>query len=126
MLKVGGIICLVSLSLLLGCVRSTITNLTPERLPRDVTGYYLVDMKWKINQSELRRETIKPVVLVGTNTYPMRLTQLLTDRWEARVPISDQSKELRYRIKVNWEFNAIPVPQANSQLSREFLLRIDD
>ena len=126
MLKVGGIICLVSLSLLLGCVRSTITNLTPEHLPRDVTGYYLVDMKWKINQSELRRETIKPVVLVGTNTYPMRLTQLLTDRWEARVPISDQSKELRYRIKVNWEFNAIPVPQANSQLSREFLLRIDD
>ena len=125
-MKVSRLICLLSLSLLLGCVRSTITNLTPERLPRDITGYYLVDMKWEINQTELRRETIKPVVLVGTNTYPMNLTQLLTNRWEAKVPISNQSKELRYRIKVNWEFIAIPVPQANSQLSREFLLRIDD
>ncbi len=125
MMKVGRIICLLSVSLLMGCVQTTITNLTPHRMPQNNTGFYPVEMIWESNQTALRRETVKPVVLVGTNAYPMKRTQLLTNRWETLVPIGKQANVLRYRIKVNWQFNAIPVPQANSQLSREFLLRVE-
>ena len=125
MVKISRIICLLSVSLFLGCVQTTITNLTPQRMPRSNTGFYPVEMIWQSNQTALRRETVKPVVLVGTNAYPMKRTQLLTNRWETLVPIGKQANVLRYRIKVNWQFNAIPVPQANSQLSREFLLQVE-
>ena len=126
MMKVGRITYLLSLSLFLGCVQTSITNLTPHRMPRNKTGFYPVEMIWTSNQTALRRETVKPIVLVGTNAYPMRRTQLLTNRWETLVPIDMKDNELRYRIKVGWQFNAIPVPQANSQLSREFLLRVNN
>ena len=125
-MKVGRVICLLSVSLLVGCVQTTITNLTPHRMPRNNTGFYPVEIIWESNQTALRRETVKPVVLVGTNAYPMKRTQLLTNRWETLVPIGMKANELRYRIKVNWQFNAIPVPQANSQLSQEFLLRVEN
>jgi hypothetical protein len=125
-MKVGRIICLLSVSLLVGCVQTTITNLTPHRMPRNNTGFYPVEMIWESNQAALRRETVKPAVMVGTNAYPMKRTQLLTNRWETLVPIGKQANVLRYRIKVNWQFNAIPVPQPNSQLSREFLLQVDN
>ena len=125
-MKASRVICLLSVSLLVGCVQTTITNLTPHRMPRNTTGFYPVEMIWESNQAALRRETVKPVVLVGTNAYPMKRTQLLTNRWETLVPIGMKANELRYRIKVNWQFNAIPVPQANSQLSQEFLLRVEN
>ena len=125
MVKISRIICLLSVSLFLGCVQTTITNLTPRRMPRSNTGFYPVEMIWQSNQTALRRETVKPVVLIGTNAYPMKRTQLLTNRWETLVPIGIKANELRYRIKVNWQFNAIPVPQANSQLSQEFLLQVE-
>lgn len=125
-MRYSRIICLMSLSLLMGCVQTTITNLTPKRMLRNDTGFYPVEMIWESNQTALRRETVKPVVLVGTNAYPMKRTQLLTNRWETLVPIGTKAEELRYRIKVNWQFNAIPVPQANSQLSKEFLLRVEN
>jgi len=125
-MKVGHIIYLLSLSLLLGCVQTSITNLTPYHMPRNETGFYPVEMIWESNQTALRHETVKPVVMVGTNAYPMKRTQLLTNRWETLVPIGMKANELRYRIKVNWQFNAMPVPQANSQLSKEFRLQLDN
>ncbi len=126
MVKLGHITCLFGLSLLVGCVQTTITNLTPKGMTRNSAGFYPIEMIWESNQAALRRETVKPVVLVGTNAYPMKRTQLLTNRWETLVPIGLKAKALRYRIKVNWQFNAIPVPQADSQLSKEFLLRVED
>ena len=125
-MKASQVICLLSVSLLVGCVQTTITNLTPHRMPRNSTGFYPVEMIWESNQTALRRETVKPAVMVGTNAYPMKRTQLLTNRWETLVPIGKQANVLRYRIKVNWQFNAIPVPQPNSQLSQEFLLQVDN
>ena len=64
--------------------------------------------------------------MIGTNSFAMKKTQLMTNRWEALVPVDPVVNELRYRIKVNWKYNAIPVPAANSQLSGEFMLRINN
>jgi hypothetical protein len=64
--------------------------------------------------------------MIGTNSFAMKHTQLMTNRWEALVPVEPFINEMRYRIKVNWKYNAIPTPAANSQLSEEFLLRINN
>ena len=109
-----------------GCTHSRITNLTPANLPRNTTGFYPVEMIWENNTHTLRHESVKPMVMVGTQVYPMKRTPLVTNRWETLVPVSAEASELRYRIKVNWEYNAVPVPDANSQRSEEFLLRISD
>ena len=126
-MKLGRSVLLLTLMfLMVGCIRSTITNLTPSRLPRNQAGLYPVEMEWASNQTALRHETVEPAVLIGTNIYPMQRTQLLTNRWEALVPVQMTNNVLRYRIKVNWKFNAVPVPEGNSQLSQEYLLLIDN
>ena len=86
-MKIGrSVLLLTLLFLMVGCVRSTITNLTPSQLPRNQAGLYPVEMEWKSNQTALRYETIEPSVLIGTNIFPMQRTKLLTNRWEALVP----------------------------------------
>ncbi len=120
------IFCLLSSVLFMGCVYQRITNLTPGALPRNVSGFYPVEIIWESNQSTVRHESVKPQVMIGTNSFAMKNTQLMTNRWEALVPIGPAANELRYRIKVNWKYNAIPVPSANSQLSEEFILRINN
>ena len=117
-----GVACLLLLGM--GCTHSRITNLTPANLPRNTTGFYPVEMIWENNTHTLRHESVKPMVMVGTQVYPMKRTPLVTNRWETLVPVPVEASELRYRIKVNWEYNAVPVPDANSQRSEEFLLRI--
>ena len=126
-MKIGRVIfCLLSLFLFVGCIHQKITNLTPGVLPRNTSGFYPVEIIWESNQPTVRHETVKPQVMIGTNSFAMKNTQLMTNRWEALVPIGPAANELRYRIKVNWKYNAIPVPSANSQLSEEFILRINN
>jgi len=126
-MKISRIIfCLLSLFLCVGCIQQRITNLTPGALPRNTSGFYPVEIIWESSQPTVRHETVKPQVMIGTNSFAMKNTQLMTNRWEALVPVGPAANELRYRIKVNWKYNAIPVPAANSQLSEEFILRINN
>jgi len=113
-----------------GCTTSAITNITPSRLPRNTTGLYKVEVIWESNAEALMPETIEGVVSVqGHNTtYPMkRQPGSLTNRWETLIgPLSADEDLVRYRIKVNWKYNAVPVPRENSQLTRQFRLHIID
>jgi hypothetical protein len=109
-----------------GCIYHEITNMTPGTLTRNTKGLYPVHIIWESNDNAIRHDTIKPVVLIGTNSFEMKRTPLMKNRWETPVPIGQVANELRYRIKVNWKYNTIPVPAANSQLSEEFLLRINN
>ena len=116
--------------LVAGCITSGITNLTPTQYLRNPTGFYRVEMIWESNQQALRHETIQPVVLVTgrTNNYPMRRQPGgLTNRWETDIgPLRPDETNLFYRIKVNWKYNAIPVPRSDSQIDGPFRLRIVD
>ena len=108
-------------------VSTKITNLTPTRIPRNTTGIYRVEMIWESNQQALRHETIQPEVRVTghTNAYPMKRTQLLSNRWETLVgPLRPDETNIFYLIKVNWKYNAIPVPRSSSQSAGPFRLRI--
>jgi len=126
LMKTARLFSLFSLLLLAGCTHTTLTNLTLGTMPRNASGFYPVEIIWENTETTLRPETVQPVVLVGTNLYPMKRTPLVTNRWQTLVPVGAKSSELRYRVKVNWMYNAVPVPAGNSQLSQEFLLRIKD
>ena len=112
--------------LLAGCARATLANLTVSQQPRDANGLYRVEIIWENNANDVRHETVQPVVLVGTNAFPMQRTALVSNRWETLLPVAGDAQGVAYRIRVDWKFNAIPVPEANSKMSGAFQLIIKD
>jgi hypothetical protein len=110
--------------LFVGC--STITNLTPAHQPRNATGLYPIEAKWDSRQQSIRPQSFKPSVLVGLESYPMRKTPLMKNRWETLVPVPADKNVINYRFKFDFEYNAIPQPRPDSILSREYQLEIGD
>jgi hypothetical protein len=109
--------------LLAGCT-GTLTNLTPNYQTRNASGLYPVAVAFHTRQQSLRWESIKPAVVVGDEVYPMRLMPYMTNRWETLVPVPAGTSELHYRYKLDWQYNAIPVPQNDSMLSAPQTLQI--
>ena len=127
MTRQTGILTIFLTALLLGgCARATLTNLTVNSLPRAANGLYRVEIIWENNANGVRHETVQPVVLVGTNAFPMQRTALVTNRWETLLPVAADVPGVDYRIRVDWKFNAIPVPEANSKMFGAFRLNIKD
>jgi hypothetical protein len=112
---------------LVGCATtSQITNLTPRQMPRNPDGLYLVEAEWESGQHSLRKDSLKPSVMVDYNFYPMQPGTRLTNRWEALVPVPADKKYLNYRIKVDFLYDAMPTPKPDSRLSAPFQLEIVD
>lgn len=110
-----------------GCTSTTITNLTPKQEPRNANGFYQVEAQMNSHQQSIRWETIEPKVIVGKDVYPMRLTPLLTNRWETLVPVPAGNSAIKYHFKFDYKFNDFGVPpQPDSKLSPDFELHILD
>ena len=71
-----------------GCATSQVTNLTPSRQPRNASGVYPVEFAWDSNQASIIDKSIKPVVVVGFEMYPMRPSLDIVNRWETVIPIA--------------------------------------
>ena len=111
--------------LLAGCATPTnITNLTPRTSVRNADGLYPVEVEWKSRQQTMRRESIKPSVMVGNDFYPMRPAPVVKNRWETLVPVPADKEFVHYRFKFDYEYNSIPVPRSDSLLSPSYQLRI--
>jgi uncharacterized protein YceK len=117
---------LLLLPLLMSGCSTTITNLTPKQQVRNASGLYPVEAVWDTNERNVRRETIKPYVVVDTEFFPMRPTSLTVNRWEAVVPVPAGQKFVNYRFKFDYQYDAIPIPRANSRLSSSYQLEIVD
>lgn len=110
--------------MLAGC--STITNLTPSQQTRNATGLYPIEAAWESRQQSIRHDSMKPSVMVGLDSYPMRKTSLMNNRWETLVPIPADKNALNYRFKFDFDYNTIPQPRPDSKLSPEYKLEIVD
>jgi hypothetical protein len=110
--------------LLTGC--STITNLTPAKQTRNSTGFYPIEAAFATRQQSMRPESIKPSVLIGNETYPMRKTPLVKNRWETLVPIPADKKSIDYHFRFYYEYNSVPQVRPGSIASREYHLEIVD
>src|SRR6185436_18534910 len=112
--------------ILASCATSTITNLTPTQQPRNPNGQYLIEYDWDSNMQTLRPDSITPYVVVDLNTYPMRRQLLMTNRWEALVPVSKDKGSLTYHFKVDYEYSKFGKAGKGSRLSPEYKLVIMD
>lgn len=111
--------------LLTGCT-TTITNLTPSQANRNANNLYPFEVTLDTTQQSLRKDSIKPYVLIGLESYPMEPTPHLNNRWEALIPIPANKDVISYRYKFDYDYNAIPQKRSGSKLSSPYQLQIVD
>ena len=109
--------------LLAGCA-TEFTNLTAQRKPRETNNLYTLEVAVASEQQTLRWESIRPQILIGTESYPMQPTPLMTNRWEGVVPIPPGTRSLQYRFKIDYQYNAFGKPKNGSALSKTYKLQI--
>lgn len=102
--------------LMVGCT-STITNLTPSRQPRAASGMYPVEMVWDTRQQTVRPTTLQPFVIVEFQSFPMRPTLGVQNRWETVIPVPAGQNSVSYHIRVDYEYARFGKPQKSSRLS---------
>src|SRR3954471_4636860 len=106
--------------ILAGC--TSITNLTPSKLPRNSTGFYQVEAAWNSRQRTIRDESMKPLVLIGNEVYEMRRVPRVENRWETMIPVPPSVGAVRYQFKFDYMVNAIPRALPDSKMSPEYKL----
>lgn len=111
--------------LIAGCT-TTFTNLTPHQQPRNTNNLYQVEVALSTRQASLLWESIKPQIIAGDESYPMRPTPLLTNRWEGLLPVSAGTSLVHYRYKFDFEDRAFGQPRPDSAMSPLYTLRILD
>ena len=112
---------------LVGCgTTSTVTQLSPRTQTRNPEGLYPVEIEFRSNMQALKKETLKPYLQVGENNYPMRRTPRMEHRWETLLPVPPTTNLVNYKVKVDFEYNAIPAPKPDSVLSPPYQLQIQE
>lgn len=109
--------------LLAGC-RSTFTNLTPQRQFRSTNHLYQVEVAFDSRNQTIRWNSIRPEIVAGTQSYPMHLTQLMTNRWEGVIPVPPGMNEIQYRYRFEYDYNAFGKPRTTTELSPEYSIRV--
>ena len=111
--------------LLAGC-NATFTNLTPQQQVRSTNNLYTVEVALATRQQTMRWDSIKPQIMVGSELYTMRLTPLMTNRWEGLIPVPVTTNLVHYRYKFDYNYNAMGPAQPDSALSPMYTLKIVD
>ena len=109
--------------LLAGCA-TQLTNLTPQQQHRNANNLYPVEVSFNSRQETVRWQSIRPQIVVGPEVYPMRPTPLMTNRWEGLIPAPAGASVIHYRYKLDYQYNKLGKPGADTALSPEYTLRI--
>ena len=109
--------------LLAGCATS-MTNLTPLQQARNPNNLYPVEVALDSNQQTVRWDSVQPRILVGNESYPMRGTLLMTNRWEGVVPVPPGASSVTYRYKFDYEYNSLGKPKTGTWLSAPYTLKV--
>jgi len=109
-----------------GCATSRITNLTPTRQPRQASGVYPVEFVWDTQQQSLIEGSLKPVVVIGYEQYPMRPALNIANRFEAVIPVPADKNFTVYHFKVDYLYRGYGSPKQDSKLSPSYRMDIVD
>jgi hypothetical protein len=127
MFKVKKLLPLILSGVLLAGCNGTFTNLTPRQEIRSADNLYPVETAFSSQQQTLNWDTIKASVVIGNDFYPMRYTQLMTNRWETLIPAPPGNNIIYYRFKFDYNYNAMGAPpRSDSKLSPIYRLEIKD
>src|ERR1041385_7760610 len=84
--------------LLSGCT-AQFTNITPTQQLRNANNLYPVEVAFHSRQQSLRWKSIKPQIVVGTESVPMHPTPLMSNRWEGLVPVPAGESVIHYHYR---------------------------
>lgn len=88
---------------------------------------YPVEVAFESTQQSLRWETLSATVFVGNQEFIMTRTPMMTNRWETLIPVPAGTKNIEYRVKFTFDYNAFGVPpQEDTALSKIYKLQILD
>ena len=117
---------LLFLSLLLAGCATQLTNLTPLQQLRDTNNLYRVEVAFNSRQQTIRWQSIEPKIIVGTESYEMRPTPLMTNRWEGLIPVPAGTSIVHYHYRFDYQYNRMGNPGKDNSVSRDYTLRILD
>jgi hypothetical protein len=103
---------------------TTLTNLTATSQARSPKGLYLIEYEWNTTEQAIRPDSVQPFVVTGFDSYEMRQTPKMTNRWEVLVPVPQDKSVLVYRFKVDYEYNKFGGVGKASKSSPEYKLYI--
>ncbi len=110
---------------LTGCA-TQVTNLSSLHQQRNPNNLYPVEVAFDSRQQTIRWPSIRPHILVGNQSYDMRQTPLMTNRWEGFIPVPPGQNSVEYRYKLDYQYNRMGKPGNDSALSRNYVLQILD
>ncbi len=114
-----------ALVLFAGCA-AVGTNLSAQRQLRNPENLYPVEVKFDSRQQALRWDSITATVIVGKESYPMRKTHLMNNRWEALIPVPANINTIAYHYKFDYLYNDFGGPKKGSASTRTYALEILD
>jgi len=117
---------LFALSLLLGGCATHFTNLTPLQQTRTTNNVYTVEVAFDSTRETIRWDSIQPKIVVGSQSFAMRPTNLMTNRWEGLIPVPPETSSVHYRYKFDFSYNRMGKPGNDSALSHEYTLKIKE
>jgi len=114
-----------ALLLLAGCA-SVGTNLSAQRQLRNANNLYPVEVLFDSQQQSLKWDSVKAYAIVGKETYEMRKTHLMNNRWEALIPIPANVNSVTYHYKFEYLYNDFGGPSKGSASTKTYTLQIVD
>jgi hypothetical protein len=114
--------------LLAGCTTTaTFTHMTPSQQPRNADNLYPVEVAFTSQQQSLRWDSVKPYVLVGGQSFPLRPVPIVKNRWEGLVPVPATKNAVTYRFKFDYLYNSFgSAPKPDSSWSPVYTLKVID
>jgi hypothetical protein len=117
---------LLALSLLLTGCATQLTNLTPQQQVRNTNNLYSVEVAFNTRQQTVRWQSIQPKIIVGTESYDMRPTPYMTNRWEGLIPVPPETSIIHYHYRFDFRYNRMGNPGNDNAISPDYTLRILD
>lgn len=113
--------------LLAGCTTTSFTRVTPLQQPRNANNLYPVEVIFNSSQQSMRRDSLKPYVLVNGDLYPLRPVPMVQNRWEGFVPVPATANSAIFCFKFEYLYNDFSAePKASSAVSPRYNLKIVD
>jgi len=108
-----------------GCTTTSFTRVTPLQQPRNANNLYPVEVIFNSSQQSMRRDSLKPYVLVNGDLYPLRPVPMVQNRWEGFVPVPPAANSALYRFKFEYLYNDFSAePKPGSAVSPLYNLKI--
>ncbi|MCC6822219.1 MAG: hypothetical protein IT579_15920 [Verrucomicrobia subdivision 3 bacterium] len=114
-----------ALLLLAGCA-TTATNISAQRQLRNADNLYPIEVVFDSRQQALRWDTIQVTAIVGKESYAMRPTKLMRNRWEGVIPVPAGVKTVTYHYKFDYQYTDFGKVSKGSASSHSYKLAILD